>query len=435
MLTKKSHPSLKDRINSTPDSNNIARISLPNKCTLLSFANPSSPAVVIRGYMACGAIAEDESKLGTANLMSAMLMAGTEKHNFRVLNQKIEAMGASLYFGAGELSISFAGQCLRQDLPDLLSILVEVLRQPVFPDAQFQRYQMQMLTMLAMQEQDTFEQAELAFNRLFYGDHPYARPLAGTRETLSGLKREDLPAFHERFIGPEGMAIAVVGGIEPAEAAKVCTDALGTWQQPGQQTLPKLREFHKPAESQREHIALEEKSQTDLLIGTLAPETMSRDYYACSLGNNILGQFGMMGRLGNVVREKSGLAYGIQSELGGGLGPSPWLISAGVNPQNLEKALRLICKELEKFISQPVTEQELRHSRTQMIGRLPLSLESNAGIAQALLSIERYGLSLNYLKEFPGILETITAQEILAAARRCWDLDKLVITSSGRALA
>jgi zinc protease len=169
------------------------------------------------------------------------------------------------------------------------------------------------------------------------------------------------------------------------------------------------------------------------LIGTLAPESMSRDYYACSIGNNILGQFGMMGRLGNSVREKAGLAYSIQSDLGGGIGPMPWLIAAGVNPDNLEKALRLIRKELERFLSQPVTVAELKNSKTQMVGRIPLSLESNSGIANALLSIEKYGLSLDYFIELPAILESISQEEILDAARRYWNLENLVITSSGRA--
>jgi zinc protease len=104
-----------------------------------------------------------------------------------------------------------------------------------------------------------------------------------------------------------------------------------------------------------------------------------------------------------------------------------------VSPDNLEKALRLIRKELERYLSQPVTVAELKNSKTQMVGRIPLSLESNSGVANALLSIEKYGLSLNYFIDLPGILESINREEILAAARRYWDLENLVITSSGRA--
>jgi zinc protease len=416
-----------------PGRNNILRADLNNGARLLSFRNPSSPAVVIRGYLNCGAFAESVEKLGTASLTASMLMAGTNTHSFKALNAGIESIGASLYLGAGALQTTFAGQCLREDLPKLLATLIEVVDTPTFPQTQFGRYKMQTLTMLAIQAQDSFDQADLAFNRLFYRDHPYAQPQTGTFQTVQSLTREDLVEFHERFFGPKDMAIAIVGGIQPEEAYQICQDTLGTWTRPNQNALPALPAFLPPQKAQREHIPLEEKSQTDLLIGTLAPESMSRDYYACSIGNNILGQFGMMGRLGNSVREKAGLAYSIQSDLGGGIGPMPWLIAAGVNPDNLEKALRLIRKELERFLSQPVTAAELKNSKTQMVGRIPLSLESNSGIANALLSIEKYGLSLDYFIELPAILESISQEEILDAARRYWDLENLVITSSGRA--
>ena len=416
-----------------PGKKNILRTVLHNGANLLSFRNSSSPAVVIRGYLNCGAVAESTEKLGMASLTASMLMAGTKKQTFKLLNASIESIGSSLYFGAGALQTTFAGQCLREDLPKLLATLVEVVDSPIFPQAQFERYKMQTLTMLAIQAQDSFDQADLAFNRLFYREHPYARPQTGTFETVQSLTRDDLAEFHQSFYGPKGMAIAIVGGIQPEEAFQICQDTIGNWTRLNQNALPELPAFEPPQQAQREHIPLEEKSQTDLMLGTLAPETMSRDYYACSIGNNILGQFGMMGRLGNSVREKAGLAYSIQSDLGGGIGPTPWLISAGVNPDNLERALKLIRKELQRFLSQPVTATELKNSKTQMLGRIPLSLENNSGIAIALLSIEKYGLSLDYFSELPSILESISREDILAASRRYWDLDKLVITSSGRA--
>ena len=142
----------------------------------------------------------------------------------------------------------------------------------------------------------------------------------------------------------------------------------------------------------------------------------------------------MMGRIGKVVREKAGLAYEVSSHLGAGIGPTAWTIVAGVNPDNLEKAITLIKQELVRFCSEPVTKQELQDVKTQAMGRLPLSLETNAGIASILVSIERYGYSLDHLRQLPSIIESITAEEILDSARRYWDLEKLVITSAGKAL-
>jgi len=105
-----------------------------------------------------------------------------------------------------------------------------------------------------------------------------------------------------------------------------------------------------------------------------------------------------------------------------------------VNPENLEKTIALLRQELLRFTTEPVTQQELQDVKTQALGRLPLSLESNAGIASILVSIERFGYGLDHLRQLPAIIESITTEEILTTAQRYWDLDKLIITSAGKAL-
>jgi zinc protease len=149
------------------------------------------------------------------------------------------------------------------------------------------------------------------------------------------------------------------------------------------------------------------------------------------LGNNILGQFGMMGRIGEAVRERSGLAYHASSALESGLGPSTWKVYAGVNPNNLDKAINKIIDELKRFTNEPVSREELDDVKSQTIGQIPLSLESNAGLASFLLGLQRYNRDLNYLRNLPEIIEKISAQMILEEAQIYWRLDQLVITSAG----
>jgi zinc protease len=153
------------------------------------------------------------------------------------------------------------------------------------------------------------------------------------------------------------------------------------------------------------------------------------------VGNEILGQFGMMGRIGESVREKAGLAYYAQSELGGGLGPTTWQVVAGVNPKNLNKAIALIREELARFTSELVSEEELSEVRSALVGRLPLSLESNAGTASALLNLERYQRGLDYIRQLPSKFAEITREDILRTARTYWQPDTLVIASAGEALS
>ena len=382
-----------------------------------------------------GAIAVPEDQIGLPSFTTDMLITGTKRLNFQQLHDKIESVGASLSMGTGHLSTTFFGQCLREDLETIWSLLVEVIQEPAFAEKQFKRVRNQILTGIAIQNQDTAEMASQAFNHALYGTHPYAYPDIGCAQTVANLQKDQLEAFHQTHYGPKGLVLAVSGGIEPEMAQEIFSRTIASWQVENQGSPTLLPPFNPPTSSIRTHVPLEGKNQSDLIIGVPAPKTISRDYQVCSIGNAIFGKYGMMGRIGRVVREKAGLAYEVSSHLGAGIGPTAWTISAGVNPDNLEKAITLLKKELERFRGEPVTQQELLDVKTQSLGRLPLSLETNSGIASVLVSLERYGYSLDHLRELPGIIESVTAEEILAAAQRYWDMDKLVITSAGKPLS
>ncbi len=152
---------------------------------------------------------------------------------------------------------------------------------------------------------------------------------------------------------------------------------------------------------------------------------------AASLGNSILGQFGMMGRIGDVVREQAGLAYNASTSLNAGIVTGTWEVGAGVNPANLERAIDLIRHELRRFISEQVSKEELEDSQANFIGRLPLSLESNAGVANALLHLERFDLGLDYYQRLPGLVKKVTTKEVLETAHKYIQPDVLVIASAG----
>ena len=420
--------------NAMPDSKTILRETWSNGTTLLAYPNLTSPAVYFTGYMQPGAIEDLDEMHGLASFTTDVLMTGTKRLNFQRLHDKIESIGASLSLGTGHLSTTFFGQCLREDLETVWSLLVEIVQQPAFAEKQFKRVRNQILTGIAIQNQDTSSMASQEFNRALYGTHPYAHPDIGYAQTVSGIRLEQLESFHASHYGPKGLVLAVCGGIEPENAREIFSRTIGAWQNENQSNPEQLPPFTPPEKSIRSHIALEGKNQSDLIIGVPAPKTISRDYQVCSIGNSILGRYGMMGRIGKAVREKAGLAYEVSSHLGAGIGPTAWKLVAGVNPDNLEKAIALLEQELKLFTSEPVTRQELQDVKTQALGRLPLSLETNAGIASILVSIERYGYGLDHLLKLPAIIESITADEILAAAQRYWDLDKLVITSAGKAL-
>jgi zinc protease len=358
-------------------------------------------------------------------------MRGTKHHTFDEIYNALESVGASLGFNTGVHKSGFNGRSLAEDLPLLLDLLAEALTVPVFPKAEMEKLRAQLLTGLAIRAEDTADMASLVFDQILFKGHPYSRPEDGYPETLRNIKRVDLAKFHREHYGPRGMVIAIVGAVEAESAVRHVRGALGGWQVKNQKEAPELPPIKMLKKTVSKHYRIAGKSQSDLVIGTNGPMRRDPEFMPASIGNSILGQFGMMGRIGDVVREKSGLAYYAYSSLNAGLGPGSWEVSAGVSPQSVKKASDLILDELKRFIQEGVTAEELADSKANFIGRLPLSLESNGGIANALLNIERHNLGLDYYRRYAGLVNQVTAEAVLNTARKFIDPAKLAIAVAG----
>ena len=421
----------KPTLHSLPGPDDIYREVLPNGITVLTRSNFNSPSVVVSGYFGAGALFDPDDKLGLAEYTTYSLMRGTKKRTFDKIYNELESIGASLGFSAGVHTSGFNGRSLAEDLPLLLSLLSESLISPLFPKVELEKLRAQLLTGLAIRAQDTSDMASMVFDGILFKDHPYSRPEDGYPETIQKIRRNDLVRFHREHYGPRGMVMAVVGAVKPEEAVRQVKRALGSWQANGQEEVPVLPDPKLLKKTVSKHHRIPGKSQSDLVVGTNGPRRRDPEYMSASLGNNILGQFGMMGRIGDVVREKSGLAYYAYSSLSAGTGPGSWEVSAGVNPQNVNKARDLICAELDRFVQEGVTEEELADSQANFVGRLPLSLESNGGVASALLNIERHKLGLDYYHRYPDLVKEVTREEVLNTARKFIDVSKLAISVAG----
>jgi zinc protease len=420
-----------NRINSLPGPDDIYREVLPNGITVLARSNFNSPSVVMAGYFEAGALFDPDEKLGLAEYTTIGLMRGTKKRTFDEIYNALESVGASLGFNTGVHKSGFNGRSLSEDLPLLLNLFSEALTMPVFPQTEIEKLRAQLLTGLAIRAEDTGDMASMVFDKILFKDHPYSRPEDGYPETIQSIKRNDLVKFHREHYGPRGMVIAIVGAVKPEDAVRQVKRALGGWQVKGQKETPELPPVKGLKKTISKHHRIAGKSQSDLIIGTNGPKRRDPEFMSASIGNNILGQFGMMGRIGDVVREKSGLAYYAYSSLSAGLGPGSWEVSAGVSPQNVKKASDLILDELKRFVQEGVTADELADTKANFVGRLPLSLESNGGVANALLNIERHDLGLDYYRRYEGLVNEVTADDVLNAARKFIDRDKLAIAVAG----
>jgi zinc protease len=418
-------------IKSLPGPHDIARKVLPNGITILARTNFNSSSVVISGYIGAGSLFDPGDKLGLAHFTSLALMRGTTTRDFQTIFEELESVGASLGFGASVHNINLGGRCLADDLPLVIKLMADCIVHPTFPQQYLERLRSQLLTGLAIRAQDTAEMASLNFDKLLFPGHPYGLPEDGYTETIQAIQRQDLVNFHEKFFNPKNMVLVIVGAIEPQKAFDLVEKTLGDWKNSNLDNEIVLTPVSSPEKTTRQHITIPGKSQSDIVMGTLGPKRLASDYMAASIGNNILGQFGMMGRIGDAVREKAGLAYYASTSVNSWIEAGSWEVSAGVNPANITKAVDLIIKELERFCTEPVTHSELDDSKSNYIGRLPLSLESNSGVANSILNLERFNLGLDYLQRYPTLVNAITPESILEASHHYIDPKKLIIVSAG----
>ena len=416
---------------SIPGPETITRHELPNGIVVLVRENYASPAVVVRGYLHVGSRDERPEQAGLSAFTAEALMRGTESHPFDQIYEALESVGASIGTSGGTNSTGFGTKSLAEDLPLVLDTLADVLRHPAFPLDEVEKLRGEILTDLEERAHDTRSMANLTFYELAYPQaHPYSRSVDGYTETVGGISRDDLVAFYAGGYGPQGLTVAVVGAVETADALAQIEAAFGDWQGATYTRAP-LPEAPRIAGVRERLVPIPGKTQSDVVLGYPGPARTSPDFLEAMVCNSILGVFGLMGRLGEKVREEQGLAYYSYSRVDGGPGPGPWRVIAGVNPANVEQAVDSIRAEVKRICQEPVDAEELADNKAFITGSLPLRLEANEGVARTILDMERYGLGLDYLQRYDALINAITAGQVQAVAKRWLDPDAYALAIAG----
>lgn len=413
-----------------PGPESIHRHVLDNGITVLIYQNETAESLFVEGRVGAGGIVDGPEKAGLASFTAEMLMRGTEQRTFEAIYEEIESVGASLHFGAGRHISDFSGVALTEDADLLFSLLAESLRRPTFPEKQIERVRGEIMTGLQIRANDTRQMASLAFRRLLYGDHPYGQSIEGYPETIERIGRGDLVEYYDRYYGPAGMIITIVGGLEPAAALAKVAAAVGDWRRE-QAAMPDAPAAERPAEIVRTDVDMGDKTQSDIVLGLPGPLRAAEDYLEASMANTILGVFGMMGRLGKNVREKQGLAYYAFSRLHGGIGPSPWYVSTGVAPDKVEQAIDSILHEIDRLRTEPLPPEDLADSQAYRTGSLPVSLETNGGLAGTITDMEYFELGLDYLQLLTEKIQAMTPASVQAAAAKYLSTESLAIAVAG----
>jgi zinc protease len=386
--------------------------------------------VVVHGWLWAGSIDEPTEQAGLAAMTASLLTRGTERRSFAQINEEIESVGAALSFGSSGHTTRFTIKCLVEDLRLLVEILTDCLFHPTFPERYLERRRGEVLTAIEEREHDTAAMASLRFGQALYGDHPYGRSQMGYPETVEPLTRDDVDAFYRSHYHARGMGAVIVGAIPVEAGLEVLQEAFGSWQGAGSRRgpLPPIQPISAP---RRVSTPIAGKTQSDIVLGWLGLTRHDPDYLKAYLANCVLGRFGMMGRLGEHIREEAGLAYYCYSHLEAGIGPGPWAVIAGVAPEDVDRAIEAILEQVNRLRAEPVALEELSDNKTYIIDSLPLRLEGNESIAAQIANMELFQLGFDYLQRFPALVNALSADDVRAVAERLADPQTYVLSVAG----
>jgi zinc protease len=417
-------------LSSLPGPETIARRTFPNGAVGLAYENYTSPSVVIHGWIRAGSVDVPPEKSGLASLTSSMLTRGTERRSFAEIGEEIESLGAALSISAGGHTTRFTAKCLAEDLAAVLDVLTDCLYHPLFPSEYLEKRRGEVLTALQQRESNTRAMASLRFGELMYPDHPYGRSRLGYRQTVEGLIRADVAGFYKRCYGAMDMAAVIVGAIPKERGLDVLQEAMGGWRGANhtQTALPPVAPI---TDVQVARTEIPGKAQSDLVLGWVGVERKDPDFIKAYVADCILGQFGMMGRIGSQVRDRLGLAYYAYTSLDAGFGPGPWAVIAGVAPENVDRAIEAILSEARRLREETVDAQELADSKAYIIGSMPLRLEGKEELAGQIANMELYQFGLDHLQRLPAMIDALSAQDVLEVAQKLINPAAYVLSVAG----
>ena len=416
-----------------PGPETVSRTVFDNGITVLIRENHSAPVVTLEGLIGAGAIHDPTNKLGLAEFVAGMVTRGSVGYSFDQFNEITEGVGAGLGMSADTDFTNFSLSCLNEDFAELVNVLADALQRPIFSHDQIEVVRGQTIVFHQEREYDTQQMAGLRFFETLYQGHPYGRATSGYLETVTAISRDDLVAFHAQRYTPQGAVIVVSGDVETDATLALLTSAFGGWQGTApDQSLPSV---HPIEEAIRVDIEIPDKFQSDIVLGCQAVPRNHPDFYAVRVANTILGIFGMMGRLGESLREEKGLAYTCASTQDAESVAGAWFAVAGVDPNDVELAIASIRYEFERLSSEPVPIDELSDSQAFLTGVVPLALETNAGVASTLLNMEWRGLGLDYLQRYNELIYTVTPEDVLRVARQYLRPERSVLVVAGPSIS
>ncbi|MDB6112673.1 MAG: ptrA 4, partial [Pedosphaera sp.] len=443
-----------ERFESTPENieSRVQREGLPEgiKVTLLP-KQSRGQEVHLSLTLRYGNEAELKGLETAAGFLSELMLRGTQKLSYQQLRDELDRLTATLGGAGGGRgrgrggagggnalgSISFSIEARRDTLPAVLEILRQVLREPLLPPDQFELLKRQRIAGL---EQAKTEPALLAprllqrqLNSYPADDIRYVPTVEESLERLHKVTYEQVAQLYHDYLGSEVGELTIVGDFDPKACLPVLQGTLKGWKAPKRYARISMPIVGKQLGG-RLDINTPDKANATYTAALLFPlRDDDADYAALVLGNYILGGGTLSSRLGDRIRQKDGLSYGVSSSLG----VSPFdqraelTITAICNPQNITRVEKAAQEELERFVREGVTKEEVERAKQGYLQAQKVGRSSDPALVGALSNLRHLDRTMTYQAGLEAKIAALTPESIAAALQKHLDPKKLLVVVAG----
>lgn len=367
------------------------------------------------------------------DLAVALLDKGTQSRDRFEIARVLEDRGAKLSISSDGLYIDISGKALTEDVPVVMDVLSEMIREPLFDPAEFEKARASTIADLQRQLEQTGSQASGALSRrLFSENHPnYTPPTETLIEQAQAVSLDDVTSYYGAHVGANEFRMAVVGDLEHDAVEEAVQAAFGDWQ-PHESEAVHDREAE-PQSPGRSLVPMADRSNVDVRIGhALDLYRDASDYEALYVANYILGG-NFSARLMNEVRDEQGLTYHISSSLSGvsTTHQGSWRTVVTLSSETFEAGVEATIDVIREFVEEGPTQDELETVKTTITGSFIVGLATTGSLAQTLLTNAERDFEVAYIDRFPDVIEGLSLEEVAEATQRYLHPDQLHVGAAG----
>ena len=397
---------------------NYERTTLPNGLRLLTAQMPGMRSASIAFFFTVGSRYEPNHIAGISHFIEHMLFKGSRHYpTARLISEAIEGVGGIFNGSTGKEITSYTARVPSNQLPTVMNVLADMIRYPIFDPAEIEKERAVIIEELSATRDDPQEWVNLLADEVMWPSLPLGRDDAGFIETVAQMQRPQLLEYLDQYYRPNSLIISVAGNIEHQDVIDHTTRLFKDWEA---RVHPNWQESLPPRETLPVAIIKKDTEQTNICLATLGASYTSAEYYPILLINAILGD-GMSSRLFQTIREEQGLAYDIGSYFNSYAETGNLVISAGVDPSQVEPAIKAIIGELNQLREMLVPDDELRRIKAYVCGGMQLGLEGTQQVASWLGGQECLRNNVIDVDEMIAHIEAVTPQDIQRVAQFCFE--------------